>query len=82
VANTTPSVGVNVTPTGAGFNGAAATNYNTANSFRFVSGETVASSSAVSNAQKFTNSYIVNVPGSQPAGLYASTMTYICTATF
>lgn len=82
VANTTPSVGADVTPTGAGYGGAAAANYNTANTFRFVSGETVASSSTVSNLQRFTNSYIVNVAGSQAAGVYTTTLTYICTATF
>jgi hypothetical protein len=81
-ANTTPSVGADVTPTGAGYNGAGAGGYNTANSFRFFTGDTVASSTQVSNSQLFTNSYLVNVAGSQAAGLYTSTMTYICTATF
>jgi len=42
----------------------------------------VASVGVPSNANLFTNSYIVNVAGSQAAGLYTSTMTYICTATF
>jgi len=81
-ANTAPSVGADVSPTGAGYNGAGFGGYNTINSFRFFAGDTVASSSQVSNAQLFTNSYIVNVSGSQPAGLYTTTMTYICTATF
>jgi hypothetical protein len=82
VANTTPSVGVGVTPTGSGYNGAGFGGYNTADSFRFFSGDTVASSLQVSNGQTFTNSYMVNVAGSQAAGLYTTTMTYICTATF
>jgi|SRR6202050_1022064 len=81
-ANTTPSVGADVTPTGGGYNGAGSGGYNTPNSFRFFTGDTVASSSQVSNAQLFTNSYVVNVAGSQAAGLYTATMTYICTATF
>jgi hypothetical protein len=32
--------------------------------------------------QRFTSTYIVNVSGSQPAGTYVSTLTYICTPTF
>jgi hypothetical protein len=82
VANTTPSVGALVTPTGAGYNGGGAGGYASQNSFRFFTGDTVATSSNVSNSQLFTNSYIVNVAGSQAAGLYTSTLTYICTATF
>lgn len=34
------------------------------------------------SGQIFTVSYIVNVPGSQPAGNYTTTLTYICTPTF
>jgi len=56
--------------------------YNTTNSFRYFSGDTVAAVGGVTNANLFTNSYLVNVAGSQAAGLYSSTMTYICTATF
>ncbi len=82
VANTSPTVGAGVTPTGAGYGGAGSGGYSTANAFRFFSGDTVASSPGVSNGQTFENSYLVNVPGSQAAGLYTSTMTYICTATF
>jgi hypothetical protein len=68
---------VSGTGTAAGFGG-----YNTANVFRFFSGDTVASVGSPTNSNLFTNSYIVNVGGSQAAGLYTSTMTYICTATF
>jgi len=42
----------------------------------------VASSSMVTNSQEYTNSYVVNVDGSQPAGVYTATLTYICTAMF
>ena len=34
------------------------------------------------NSQRYTATYIVNVPGNQPAGTYATTLTYICTATY
>jgi hypothetical protein len=82
-ANTTPSVGADVNPAQGGtFGGAGSGGYNGVNSFRFFTGDTVASSAGVSDSQLFTNSYIVNVPGSQAAGLYTATFTYICTATF
>jgi hypothetical protein len=67
------------------------TGYNTADTFTFVSGNTVADSGytaggpgspVASDAQIFTASYIVNVPGSQAAGTYTTTLTYICTPTF
>ncbi len=79
VANTTPPVGSNVSGSGSG---AAATNYNTADSFRFVSGATVASAAAATNANTYTVSYIANIPGDQPAGSYSTALTYIATATF
>lgn len=34
------------------------------------------------NSQRYTSTYIVNVPGNQPAGSYVTTLTYICTPTF
>lgn len=67
---------------GSNYLGTANTGYDTADDFRFASGETVAKSAAGTDSQIYTASYIVNVPGNQPAGTYASTLTYICTATF
>lgn len=65
--------------------GQALTNFNTDSSFAFdATGlNTVANSNSTgSDSQIFTVSYIVNVPGSQPAGTYSTTLTYICTPTF
>jgi hypothetical protein len=91
-ANTTPAVGSEIAPAsdGSGYRGQAATQYNTVDSFSFTNGATVANSEngnapgtgSPTNAQIFTVSYIVNVPGNQPAGTYATTLTYVCTATF
>ncbi len=89
-ANTTPTVGTDVAPAanGTNFKGepAPASGYQTVDQFKFVSGNTVADSAnggaGGTDAQIFTVSYIVNVPGSQPAGLYTTTLTYICTPTF
>ncbi len=77
--------------------GVAATGYGTAAEYKFTptsnfvagdeteiskSGDNVATASGPTNAQIFTATYIVNVPGSQPAGAYTTTLTYICTANF
>jgi hypothetical protein len=91
-ANTTttssPAVGTEVAPSanGTNYKGQASTDYNTVDNFKFVTGNTVADSynsgAGGSDAQIFTVSYIANVPGSQPAGTYTTTLTYICTPTF
>ena len=92
MANTTttstPAVGADVAPSanGTDLRGQAATDYDTADTFKFADGDSVANSAnggaGPTNAQIFTASYIVNVPGSQIAGTYTTTLTYICTATF
>jgi len=87
-ATSTVAVGTEVAPAanGTNYKGQAAGNYNTVDQFKFVTGDTVANSAnggaGGTDAQIFTASYIVNVPGSQPAGTYTTTLTYICTPTF
>ena len=85
----TPAIGTEVAPAanGTNYKGQATTGYNTVDNFKFVAaGDTVADSAnggaGGTDAQIFTVSYIVNVPGSQPAGTYTTTLTYICTPTF
>ena len=81
----TPAVGTDVDPAVAGdYHGAPSANYNTVDSFAFAPGAatTVASSSTPSAAQRYTVSYIVNVPGNLPPGTYTTTLTYICTPTY
>jgi hypothetical protein len=87
--STGASFGATVSPaTNAGtqHKGQPSTDYNTAETYKFASGNTVAASDASgagpSNSQKYTMSYIVNVNPAQPAGAYQTTLTYICTATF
>lgn len=97
VANTaaasTPAVGSNIAQASDGidYKGTPTAGYNTVDSFKFTSGETVAESSYVTagppalgptNGQIYTVSYIVNVPGNQLPGTYTTTLTYICTPTF
>jgi hypothetical protein len=88
-ATTTPAVGADVAPApnGTNYKGEAASSYDTADHFKFDTGNIVADSAfggtaAGTDAQIFTTTYIVNVPGSQPAGTYTTTLTYICTPTF
>ena len=88
VATSTLPVGAEVTDAANGttLRGQAFTGYNTVDQFKFASGDSVAKSdnggAGPTNSQIFTVSYIVNVPGSQAAGTYTTTLTYICTATF
>lgn len=68
------------------YRGQPVTDYGTASTFKFLTGDPVAASdnggAGATDAQIYTVSYIANVPGSQPAGTYATTLTYICTPTF
>lgn len=78
-SNTTPTVGANVNGSGSAVAGAG---YGTANSFKFADGEIVASASGPSNANTFTVSYIANIAGSTPAGMYNTNLNYVATANF
>lgn len=94
VNNATPDVGYDVDEPSNELllRGKPQPDYNTADQFTYVDGAVVAKSDHLNtgyatnplptDAQIFTASYIVNVPGSQPAGDYTSTLTYICTPTF
>jgi hypothetical protein len=88
VTTSTVPVGLNVAPTpdADDLRGEPTTDYAIPDTFKFLTGDTVASSTngglGPTNAQIFTVSYIVNVPGNQPAGTYTTTLTYICTPTF
>lgn len=78
-ANTTPVVGAAVSGTGTG---TAAANYGTNNTFRFATGETIASASGPSNANAYTVGYIANIDGLTAAGAYTTALTYVATANF
>ena len=92
----TNATGAEISPvsqdsTAVNLRGEAYTGYNTANNFKFVSGDVVADSGftaggpgtrIASDGQIYTVTYIANVPGSQPAGDYTTTLTYICTPTY
>ena len=88
VATSTTPIGANVAPSPDATNlrGQPVAGYNTVDTFKFVSGDTVAQSNnggaGPTNAQIYTASYIVNVAGNQLSGTYTTTLTYICTPTF
>jgi hypothetical protein len=82
VANTLPvSVGTNPDNGQFGF-GSVAANYSTANQYRFVSGETIASAPKSSGLTNYTISYLVNVMGTTPGGTYTSNQTIVVTGTY
>lgn len=84
----TVAIGADVAPSpnATNFRGQALSGYDTSDTFKFVSGNAVANSGntvlGATDAQIYTVTYIANVPGSQPAGTYTTTLTYICTPTF
>lgn len=88
IATSTVPVGIEPAPVanGTNYKGQPLTGYDTVDTFKFTSGDVVADSAnggaGGTDAQIFTVSYIANVPGSQPAGTYATTLTYICTPTY
>jgi hypothetical protein len=77
-ANTVPAVGAD--PSGG--SGTPSTNYNSPNIFKFADSDIIASNASVSDIEKYTISYIVNVKSDQPLGIYNTTLTYVATATF
>ncbi|MGH9856420.1 MAG: hypothetical protein ACRD4B_01120, partial [Acidobacteriota bacterium] len=76
VDNTSPNVGANVSPlnNGTNYKGQPTADYGADGDFKFVTGNSVAASDDPSagptDAQAFTVSYLVNIPGSQAAGIY------------
>ncbi len=78
--NATPNTGAE--PSGG--SGAPASDYNTADEYKFVADTTtaLASAAAPTVATTFTVTYIVNVSQTTEAGAYSTTLTYICTGNF
>jgi hypothetical protein len=95
ITSTTPvGAEVAVASNGTNYRAQAANDYKVIDNFKYASNDVVANSYSNGNdadavdtpggsdAQIFTVAYMVNVPGSQPAGTYTTTLTYICTPTF
>lgn len=80
VANTEPKVGSD--PDGDSTNAIAAPNYDIPNKFMYKDGDIVASAPNVSLMRRFTVSYIANTDPKLHAGVYTTTLTFICTGRF
>ena len=78
-ANLSPAVGQD--PVGLG-TATPTANYDTPNRFMYADGDTVATVPIPSNYNQMTVSYLVNVPASQPPGVYSTTITYLAVAQF
>jgi hypothetical protein len=78
-SNSSPPVGAD--PQGSG-SSAPTTNYDTPDIFTFVSGDIIVTSVLPTDFNIFTVSYIVNVPVGQAPGVYATTATFVATASF
>ena len=79
VGNSSPAVGQG--PFGPGISSTTST-YQQPNFYKFNSGDTIISQPVPSDIRQYTASYIVNVPATQEPGIYVSTLTYICLASF
>lgn len=77
-ANSAPAIGEEYT----GVYGVIAPDYNIPNRFVFRDGDTLAFSPHISLFEVYTVTYLVNIEEFQPAGVYNTLLTYLCTATF
>lgn len=82
--NATPDIGAEAVqvPDGTFSFGAAATNYNTADSYRYVPGETIATAGQTSGQTDYTISYIINTATTTPGGSYSGSQALLCTGTY
>ena len=78
-SNSSPNIGLEATGPGTA---TPVADYGQANRFKFRSGDVVVDSDLPNDRTTFTTSYIANVDADQPKGIYTTTLTYICTATF
>jgi len=78
-ANDSPDIGADVVGPGVG---QITSDYDTPNRFVYNNGDTLISATSPSDNQTFTVSYLANISNTQPSGVYATTLTYICLANF
>ncbi len=82
--NASPDIGAEAVqvPSSSFSYGSAATNYNVVDSFRYNSGETIATAPRSSGQTDYTASYIVNTSVTTPGGQYTGNQTILCTGTY
>jgi hypothetical protein len=69
-------------PSGSFSSGAATIGYNTANNFRYVSGEQIAGASRSSGETDYTISYIINTSITTPGGTYTGAQSLVVIGTY
>lgn len=82
--NATPDIGadpVQVPDSTFSF-GAAASGYNTADAFKYVSGDVIALASKSSGRTDYTISYVANISNNTPGGSYSTNQTLVVTGTY
>ncbi|MDX2776456.1 hypothetical protein PV379_03760 [Streptomyces caniscabiei] len=62
--------------------GIAASGYDTANAFKYASGDVIARANESSGRTDYTISYIANISNATPGGVYVGTQTLVCTGTY
>lgn len=82
--NSSPDIGAEVqqVPDNSFSTGAAASGYNTADVFKYQSGNTIAEASESSGRTDYTISYIANISISTPGGSYSGNQTLVVTGTY
>lgn len=80
VENTTPAIGND--PIGSATNTSVGADYAIPNEYTYKSGDPLVQASGVSVVQRYTVSYIVNSAATLPAGVYTTTLTFVCTGRF
>lgn len=78
-SNLSPAIGQD--PSGPG-NGLPTSDYNQPNRYKFVSGDLIATAPTYEEPRRYTISYIADASDSQTAGVYVSTVTYVCIGDF
>jgi hypothetical protein len=82
-STTTEQFGINlVANTSPTSFGAAATGYNTANLYKYVKNDTIASSQSSSGETDYTISYLLGINGATPGGQYTMNDVLVATSTF
>ncbi len=84
VDNSSPDIGANPTqvPDNSFGFGVAATSYNVANNFTYISGNTIASAPKSSGKTTYTISYIANMSNNTPGGSYSGNQTLVVVGTY
>lgn len=80
--NLTQNSTIGANPTGPGANAILNPDYTVADTFLFRNNDIIVTTNEVTVTQKVTASYVVNVSAEQAPGVYSTTVSYVCLASF